>query len=334
MATPPLQIWVNIHTYNTYGGHATISLVGQYLQLDLPSLGSGLKEIDVHVYFQNAGEPKSTLESLFDRYAGFIKGLPSLKFFRKKGRIEVSFLSELGTADIVSGYSPPRFELFVASAREIVQHVSEIRSKLKAADDFDVPTFLSHLEKKAGALPTTEQQFQELQKQLKEQSRIERESMDEWERLGIDWEDFHPSSRTVLDSPFFWNCADDFAPNGNDTGADILALYQEAPPRERRPGKHFLQQTMREWGMSDTPEESDKVATETLEDSQIGLAFAQLKCEASCEEAVRDGALEAIARRRERIRRDHPNWNLLAERLDTLGQMERKLRSLAAPTQI
>jgi hypothetical protein len=37
----------------------------------------------------------------------------------------------------------------------------------------------------------------------------------------------------VLDDPFFWQEADDFAPHGNDTGADLLADYR---PWRRRTG--------------------------------------------------------------------------------------------------
>ena len=51
--------------------------------------------------------------------------------------------------------------------------------------------------------------------------------MDPWERLGIDWDDWHPAARKLLNDPFFWDQGSDYSPHGNDTGADLLADFKK-----------------------------------------------------------------------------------------------------------
>jgi uncharacterized protein YfeS len=322
-----MKIWVNIHTYNTYGGNPSLSLVGRYFQTGLPPVGTAIKEIDVHVYFSSSTGPTGSLESLFDRYEGFIKRLPSSTYFKTKAKLEINFLSGLGGSETVAGYGPPKLSLFVAGAKEIAGQFSLIPRKLKSSDDFQSDVFLGAICRKLESLPRTTDEFEALKVALDAENKKELESMDEWEKLGIDWEDYHPKSRTVLSSPYFWDCGDDFSPNGNDTGADVLAMYAEWRKRARKAsGVSFLEKLMRDWGVVVPPPPVDEATITVCEESRIGLAFAQLKIDGFCEEPVRALALESISQCRQRMVEQHRDWPLLGERVRTLAVMEAKLK--------
>ncbi len=43
-----------------------------------------------------------------------------------------------------------------------------------------------------------------------------------WVDLDEDWSDYHPTARVVVPDPALWAVSYDYAPNGNDTGADLL----------------------------------------------------------------------------------------------------------------
>ena len=326
MAVPPLRILVFTKTYNSYGGDSSLSLIGRYLQSDLPALGDSIREIEITVCFRNSGRPKATLELMHERFAEFVCTLPATRFLRKKGRFELVYLSNLGDASLVEGFGPPRLALFVEGARELATQLTILRSKVKPKDQFATEAFLEHVSSKIAVLPTSQEELTQLAEKLESEGKRERDAMDEWEKLGIDWEDYHPNSRAILDDPFFWDCVDDFAPHGNDTGADVLAAYMES--KRRPPGVEFLDRLMRNWGMSPSPEADDAIEIATAEEAWIALAFAQVKLNARIENAVRTRALDAIASCRARHQRDHADWNLLPERLCTLDLLEQKLRTI------
>jgi len=326
MAVPPLQITVSKRTYNSFGGDSSLSLIGRYLQSDLPRLGDGIREIEIAVCFQNSGPPKATLESMHARFAEYVRTLPATRFLRKKGRFELVYLSDLGDASLVNRFGPPRLQLFVDGARELATQLTILRSKVKPKDQFATAAFLEHVSSKIALLPASEEELTQLAEKLDSEARHQREAMDEWEKLGIDWDDYHPESRAILDDPFFWDCIDDFAPHGNDTGADVLAAYMETG---RRPsGVEFLDRLMRNWGMSLSPAADDPIEIATAEEAWIALAFAQVKMNVRIENVVRANALDAIAGCRARHERNHADWNLLPERLRTLDLLEKKLRAI------
>lgn len=74
-----MEILVSIHTYNTYGGHSTLTLVGKYLELGAPDFGEALETLDIHVYF-SGGKISRHLESLSDQYHSY----PVPSFTEKK----------------------------------------------------------------------------------------------------------------------------------------------------------------------------------------------------------------------------------------------------------
>ena len=321
-----MDIIVSVHTYNTYGGNTSISLVGHFFELGIPDFGEAIKELEVHVYFKG-GAPKESLESLFKRYHGFIENLPSTKFYRKKSRFEINFLSELGGSEVVSGYGPAKYGLFKDSAVEVASAISVLKSKIKKADDFNCAAFILFIQNKINHLPKNEEEFIKLQKALVADRERKLSSMDEWDKLGVDWVDFHPKAREILDSPFFWSSIDDFSPNGNDTGADVLAFYQKWRKKNpKKAGITFFNELMRDWGVNLPITIEDDFSRQTYDESIIGLAFSQLKVDSACESEIRDLALKAIGKARKTVMEKHSDWELYDERIKTYQEIENKLR--------
>jgi uncharacterized protein YfeS len=129
---------------------------------------------------------------------------------------------------------------------------------------------------------------------------------EEWE---LTPENAHPVARALMIEPFFWDCVDDDAPFGNDTGADVLVFF-----REWRQGNAavsplvFLGELLESWAIADehwdaaTPEQvaelvrMDQVGLATRDDAALALALAQLALEGSIDAEVRRRALLAARR--------------------------------------
>jgi hypothetical protein len=62
-------------------------------------------------------------------------------------------------------------------------------------------------------------------------------AMSPWERLAIDWQDVHPTARSVLDDPFLWESSNDFSPNGLvPSGGSARKLRSRSAGRTARSG--------------------------------------------------------------------------------------------------
>lgn len=324
-----MNITISVHTYNTYGGNSSISLVGQYFEFGSTNFGESIKDIEIHVYFKG-GVPKKSLESLYKKYHDFIEELPSTKFYRKKKKFEIDYLSNLGDSDVVSGFGAPKYELFIDSAKEIASALKILKTKIKKTDHFNYEEFNIFINKKINMLPENDIEFLKLQEILDLEWKRKLESMDEWEKLGIDWSDFHPTARVILNSTFFWKCADDFSPNGNDTGADVLSFYQDWRKKNRaKPAIAFFNKLMKDWGVDMSSTEKDDFSREAYEQSIVGLAFAQLKIDGACDSEISLLALKAIEKSRNWFTDHHRDWALYDERIRTLQEIEDKLKANA-----
>jgi uncharacterized protein YfeS len=149
-------------------------------------------------------------------------------------------------------------------------------------------------------------------------------AMSEWEKLGIEWRDYHPDARKILDDVFFWDCADDFAPHGNDTGADILHAYQkwfECDRGKSDPLVLYHQQTA-SW--YDAKRVLPEIMREPLNEAAVAVAFAEIKMRAACRPSIAAVARSAIARQRAETEAA-VDWPCREERLRRLSQLEAKL---------
>ncbi|MDY0282482.1 MAG: hypothetical protein RBR35_18195 [Salinivirgaceae bacterium] len=321
-----MDIDVLTHCYNRFGGHATLSLVGSFLSKGAPDFGPAVIEIELHPYFRSTLPAKKTLEDIYIRHHSTMEELPKLRFLRKKQRITIEFSSEIATAEEIIKFGPPQLQLFLDFYSEVRTIIQDITNKIKSSDKFDTDKFISWLESNELALPKNEAELKQIADELELYEEEKRAAMDDWQKLGIDWIDFHPNARKILDLPFYWECANDFSPNGNDTGADVLGMYRDW--RKKHKGKSsqiFFEQLLKEWNVSLNPKPSDEFSIQTHDDSAIGLAFAHLKLDSYCPEWLRDLALTAIARQEKFIRTEYSSWNLFDERMETFTLMRRKL---------
>ena len=145
---------------------------------------------------------------------------------------------------------------------------------------------------------TTPQKIDELkaiQSEIKARRKTAHKSLTEWDESGIDFDDFHPDARSVLDDPRLWDVCDDWAPNGNDTGADVLELYRDWRKRNRKTkAETFFKQLMQGWEVKVPPDPSDEYSAPHVPSGHCGLAFAQLKLHAKCDPPIALLALQTL----------------------------------------
>jgi uncharacterized protein YfeS len=166
----------------------------------------------------------------------------------------------------------------------------------------------------------------------------ERATKSAWDLLDIDWDEFHPQAREVLDDPFFWDCVDDLAPHGNDTGADLLEDYRRW--QKRNPSGSllkFLAVLMKRWDIEPIDwnivdeEQTNALAAgkpinlQVCNEAIIGLAFAAIKVKGQCPKAVVDLALKALERESFEFVDSHLEEKLRKERHAEIAKMRAKL---------
>ncbi|MGA7881769.1 MAG: hypothetical protein WCD63_12970 [Terrimicrobiaceae bacterium] len=317
-----MEFYVMAKSYSCYGGHTTLSSIGDFLLKGARDFGDAIRELTVRLHFRDSGPPKKTLEQLLERHNSYRSTLPKITYRKANGKVEIDIASEL--MDGRDWKPSPRLSLplFQRGVDEVIQALSLLKKRLKDSDAFDLEAFLAHCEAARQRVPGSEDALQDLAAELKAANQAKRDAMSPWEKLGIDWEDFHPRAQDILDHPFFWDRADDFSPNGNDTGADLLESYRDWLKRhaDGQPIR-FLECLAKQWGYEDIEGMDDEVRDEAV----IGLAFADIKLRAICDQRARRLALEAIERQRNRAEAA-TDWSHRNERLKTLEKIQAKLQ--------
>lgn len=117
----------------------------------------------------------------------------------------------------------------------------------------------------------------------------------------------------LLREPFFWDGADDAAPFGTETGADVLVEFvrwRRASGEARQTSTmSFLEDLLREWGVegefswAETGEreireqlEHDRYKLSMCDDAVVATAFAQLIVDGEADREVLDAAANALER--------------------------------------
>lgn len=322
-----MEINTVLHTYNTYGGHSTISRVGDYLSLDLKAFGEAIEEVEIHVYVEG-GVSNKNLAPLHKQYHEFTAGLPSTTFYRKKKRFQINYVSAT-SYESVSGFEPPNLELFLLVTKEITGLINFLKAKLKKSDVFSYDEFQDWMISKLNTLPANDCAFLELLKKLDLVREEKLAGMSEWEKLGVDWDDFHSEARNILDDPFYWHAADDFSPNGNDSGADAMEIYRESYPNiQKNPATRVVNQILGDWGISETNDVDDYESQEIYYEVVLGVTFAQLKYQAKCDADIIKKALDVIQKSKAHHMGLYADWPLLELKIQSLEMMENKLKSI------
>lgn len=309
-------------SYNMYGAHTTLTPIASFLMMGTDEFGGAVKELIVTLHFRNVGSPQKNLQTLLQQHDSYRSTLPKINYRKAKGRVEIEVASEL--EEDRGGKTSARLSLpvFERGVDEVCRALSLMRSRIKPADDFDLDAFLAHCEAARLRIPTSDAALQRLAAALSAAEEAKREAVSSWEKLFIDWEDFHPKAREILDDPFFWDVADPFAPNGSDTGVDLLGAYRQwlEAGRDVDP-LHFFKHLCMRWGYANIESMDD----ELRHDATVGLAFSELKLRGVCDERVLTLAIESI--RQQRVQAEaSASWPHRAERLEALRKIESKLK--------
>jgi len=333
-----MKLEVQVESYDTRGDAVATTLAGAYLGSCLRDLEPGALLVVVTACFRSKGRPHRTLESLWRDFHDSLSGLPRVRYSAKRRRLEVRYASAL-PAEHAIGAAATDLEVFHA----IVQELSVVLSQAIAEHKLlrrEVPldALEAALVRAAVELPTTPLELDVFATTEQGHAIAEAALLSPWEKLGIDWTQYHASARALLDDPFYWDSADEYAPHGNDTGADLLEAYREWRRRHRNvAAARFLPTMLKRWNYTGSVDallgkpmaqwdDDDELMLEVLDEANVAVAFAQLKIEGRCDEEVRAAALHSIERQLDPAVHSHFGWTLPEEQRERLEQMQAKLR--------
>ena len=308
---------------NCYGAHSILSLIPEFILTDAGNFGSAIKELTVTLNFLSSEQPKPTLEGLYAQYLAYRQTLPKIEFRRSRGKASIAVASELiNGADWFCKTVPSA--LFRDAFAETVAALGLLKLRLKMTDDFSLSDLLEHCRKRESYLPKDDEAATALKSELSAREKARRAALSPWERLDIDWRDFHPDSRRILDAPFYWEQANDFSPHGNDTGADLLSDYRKWLKRNALGDSLvFYERLRKQWGFS--VEGPDQTARRVSDEGAVALAFSEVKLRGVCSPAVADLAKNAAQRQRQEALLA-TDWPHREDRLRSLDLIEAKLQ--------
>jgi uncharacterized protein YfeS len=350
----PVVLSIHTVTWRSLGGGPHSLVIGNLLNRAQPDFGSAISEVAVGLIKRapsNFGKPLIADEKI---YSTVLAKLPRRRFEAKKARYTIVAISQLpGDEPLVPSGPDNPFDIEAFMAGEAARKAAFVRQrddaaalracfddvvaaleasppKLKLAE-FDWLGFVAWFRSLKSDLPEAPADILAAVEAGSADNKQRLDAMDPWARLDINWKTFHRDARTLLPDPWFWDGSDDFAPNGNDDGADVLSFMQK-----RKKAANF------------TPVAFDRVIAEfdfdpagdpeALEDYLqnhyfnlvVGIAFAHVKLQGFCPEWLRAKALATMALETTIINRDHATWEHKDQRLAALERLTTALN--ACPT--
>jgi uncharacterized protein YfeS len=323
-----MKFFVNACTYASFGEADTLSLIPEFLLAGANDFGPAISELTVTFHFPTSGRPRRALKQDYTSFNKQRLTLPKVVFRRSRGQAAIDIASELVDGKDIEKFFEevrrhpeglrPRLSgrLFAAGIAEINGALTLLRQRLTAKDDFRLEAFLVHCRRAEARLPATVKELTALVKRLEKKEVQRRATLSPWEALDIDWRDFHPNAREILDEPFYWEDDNDFAPHGNDTGADLLFSYRGWLKRDPAGNPiAFYERLLRRWGYRADPARVE--GRHVHDEAAVALAFAELKLRGKCRAAVAALARAAMQRQRQEALADI-RWPHREDRLRSL----------------
>jgi hypothetical protein len=324
---PPFEFFLMTRTYNSYGGHHTLSLIPGYILADAPCFGAAINELTVTFHFPHSGPPRNTIEQLYATFHANRLKLPKVIFRRSRERAAIDIASNLIDGSDLEKRGGLSLCLFKGGFTETVASLDLLRPRLTPKDDFSLDAFISHCKQRETTLPDSDEALRNLKTALDAKQAAIRAAMSPWERLNIEWRDFHSDARRILGDPFFWEQANDFSPHGNDTGADLLTEYRHwLSSHPADDPLVFYEYLMARWGFS--PKAADPTIRSAMDEAAVALAFAELKLRAHCRASALTLAEAAVQRQRQEALLA-TEWSHRQDRLRSLELIEAKLQASA-----
>jgi uncharacterized protein YfeS len=337
-----MELYVMTRSALSYGGHTIFTLAGRFLEEGLGPHGTAVKQITLIVCFRGGRVLNPTLQDTYDRFhLEHLISLPKIIFLRKKGRIEISYETTFADATFLERYGLLDVDLFSKAAKEIAEKLHLMDPRIKKSDDFDFSGFHADIAARLLALPQTEDELRSLKKRREDLAKSRAAAMDPWEKLGIDWDDYHSAARTLLDDPFLWDEGNDNAPHGNDTGADLLHAFVEWNKRHPHDPAHLMARSLlRDRGINaidyNAVDEAsvrrmfseDKIALSINDEAMIAVAFAAVKHRGCCDAETRELANKTIRREHTLLKIMASEWPNASEAADTLDYLAKYLSKM------
>lgn len=324
-----------------YGSGMLAWLVGHYLESGLADYGTAVTEIYVLIAFR--GGEKRFPHSFMEFHSKYLPSLPTTRFFRKKARMDIQYETKVADATLLEQHGFPSTYLFAKALSELAVNFHLIDSRLKKSDDFDLARFHADVSRAVSEAPRSDGDMKSLYEKLEDEQKERSAAMDPWERLGVEWDEYHPSARSLLNDPFFWSGIDSDAPHGNDSGADLLNDFKKWNKRHAElPAHKMASRLLKDWEadgmnlrMSDAAAvlsllEEDSFTLRTADEVMIAVAFAAVKLRGCCDRETRELAMLAIER--ERIPEMVSKWKDAGIRRSRLDQLARTLESIPETT--
>jgi uncharacterized protein YfeS len=125
------------------------------------------------------------------------------------------------------------------------------------------------------------------------------------DRPTIDPARAHPMAREVLTDAFFWDAADEGAPLGTDTGAEVLAFVRQRRAEQPAVGSgQLLADLLARWEVADADwdaVEAPRVAEVGAEDEDSLLLRDEIVLALAFAELIETGTIEPEVQRRARM---------------------------------
>jgi uncharacterized protein YfeS len=317
-----------------YGSNALYAFVGDYREHGLAHYGDCVKTISITAYVRGRYDSYG-IENMFDQFeTEELSRVPGVRFFRKKTTVDLKYETKVVDPTFLHRHEPLAVSVFLPALAELAQELHRIDRPLRKAM-FDLARFHDDVGCLLSQAPRTDERLRSLEEQLKH-LRERRLALEDWpQRLGIEWEDYHPAARALLDDEFFWSPVDCFSPHGNDTGADLLSDFKKWSRRHpTAPAYKKALALLKAWeiqpiDLQTTDElkvrallQADLTALELTDDAIVAAAFASAKCRGFCDTETREHALRALERSR--------IWKAVDRQGARNSQGEAKLKMLQA----
>lgn len=336
-----MEVFVSTNAYNSYGGSSLYSPLSDLLTLHIGEYGSAIEETEIVAYLRSKSRRfRPTLEELFDQFHKYIESLPRIAFRRKLKRVKIEFMSEHFTAEDVDDRSPS-VEKRSLAAQEVAAVLPLLRKRIKASDEFDLERFLADVSEILATKIDTMEEWEKIREAATQKRLAIRATKSPWELLETDWDQFHAQARDVLDDPFFWESANDLAPNGNDTGFDLLEDFRRWHKRHPKTSPlKFLEGLMTSWEIEPIDwlvtddkmvlrlEKEQPIPLRVCNEAAIALAFAVIKMRGACPAELIEYALAALTRTEILVAGSTPKDEVKAEWEVAIGKMRKKLQKV------
>jgi hypothetical protein len=188
----------------------SISLVADWLECDFPDLGSAIEEFEVTLHFFHDGPAKKSLGKMQEEFHKSLKFLPKTKYFQQKQRFTLDVEGKFTTGyEIERQRKPPiqiNLEWVKSTLETIIDALPIIKQKIGNRNDFDFDGFKIILYSKLDEIPYTVKDLESIQELVVAKRETALKKLDEWEKLGIDWEEYHPNARKIVPILFSMEC--------------------------------------------------------------------------------------------------------------------------------